>query len=147
MTLRPFRWLASGFGSGYAPVASGTFGTLAAMPFAWLLSRLSPPLWAVAVVLSIPLAIYVCGKAAGDEPDPGWVVLDEFVGFFAATLWLPPEPLPWVAAFFLFRLFDILKPPPAGWCDRSLDGGLGIVLDDVAAGVYTRLALWLLMGR
>jgi phosphatidylglycerophosphatase A len=136
------KWVAAGFGSGYAPVASGTFGTLAAIPLAWCWAQTSKSVWAVGVGLSIAAAVFMCDSAAGASKDPGWIVLDEIVGFWVAVLWLPPTLTGWSAAFFLFRLFDILKPFPANWFDGSVGGGLGIVMDDVVAGAYTRLCLW-----
>ena len=137
------RLFASGFGSGYFPVAPGTAGTLAALPLAWLLSRLSLPLALVIVALLIPVAALICDAAVSGsaESDPGWVVLDEIVGFQVAALSLKPTLLNYFIAFFLFRLFDILKPPPVNWIDGSGRGGWSIVLDDVAAGVYARVAL------
>ena len=138
------RVLASGFGSGYAPIASGTFGTLVAIPFAVALAQL--PLWAAVLIVaaSIPFGAWVCHEASrGDEShDPGWIVIDEIVGYWVATVGLGLGIWGHVAAFFLFRLFDIIKPPPARWFDRNLRGGWGILLDDVAAGAMTWLVLW-----
>ena len=146
MTLDPVRLLASGFGLGRSPIAPGTAGTLAAVPFALLWAQL-PAMGVVAVLLvSVPLGAVVCGRAEAADPgghDPGWIVFDEMVGFWFAVAWLPTGWPSYIAAFVLFRLFDILKPPPAGWIDRTLPGGWGILLDDVVAGVYARLGLGL----
>lgn len=146
------RVLASGFGLGFSPLAPGTVGTLAALPFAWLWSGLSPVGGLVVLLLAVPCGAYVCDRAeaTGGAHDPGWIVCDEMVGFWVAVAWLPPRWGTYLAAFVLFRTFDILKPPPAGWIDRHLPGGWGILLDDVVAGVYARLVLGLgllLVGR
>jgi phosphatidylglycerophosphatase A len=137
------RVLASGFGLGHSPLAPGTVGTLAAVPFALLWSAL-PPIGGLAVLLlAVPLGAYICDRAeaADGGHDPGWIVLDEMVGFWVAVAWLPPGWGSYLAAFVLFRLFDILKPPPVRWVDGNLPGGWGILLDDVVAGVFARLLL------
>lgn len=142
------KFIAAGFGAGYTPIAPGTFGTLAAIPLAWCISLLDPAVSAALTVLFIAFAVWVCDGAAAavKEKDPGWIVLDEIAGFVVATLWVKPGPLSYGAAFFLFRLFDIIKPPPVGWIDRSGRGGTAIVFDDVAAGLMTRLALFWPLG-
>ncbi len=141
-----WRVLASGLGAGRVPVAPGTAGTLVAVPLAWALAQLPPTLHLLALAAALPAAALVCGRAArlDGRDDPGWIVLDEIVGFCVAVALLPPRPLTLAAGFALFRLFDIVKPPPAGWLDRHLKGGWGILLDDVAAGLWTRLILGIL---
>lgn len=141
---RLIRALASGLGSGLLPFAPGTFGTLAAIPLALIFSTLNPWLGLALTLLFVPFAIIIAGRAAQayGQKDPGWIVIDEAAGFLFASLWLNPSLFSYLAAFFLFRLFDILKPPPVGWLDRSLKGGSGIVLDDVAAGLMTRALLY-----
>jgi phosphatidylglycerophosphatase A len=144
--------LASFFGAGYAPKASGTVGTLAAMPLAFLVSRLSTPAQlAVAVlvtVVAIPIA-HAAGKALG-VVDSGRIVIDEVAGLLVTFVGVS---FTWPAAllgFVLFRLFDITKPWPASYFDRKVKNGAGVVLDDVAAGLFARaglaLALWLWPG-
>lgn len=143
----PVLLLAHGLGSGLAPKAPGTFGTLAAL-LPWLLLVQLPLLgyWAVVIVASLG-GIWLCGEAArrmGGEADPGGIVWDEWVGVWIALAAVPWTDAPlgewgmqwlWVlAAVGLFRLFDILKPGPIGWCDQHLYGGLGIMLDDIVAG-------------
>ncbi|MEW6488020.1 MAG: phosphatidylglycerophosphatase A [Thermodesulfobacteriota bacterium] len=147
MTPGFWRLLASGFGAGRAPVAPGTAGTLVAVPFAWGLAQLPPVLHLLLLGLAVPAAAAVCDRAArlDGSKDPGWIVLDEMVGFWVAVALLPPRPMTLAAGFALFRLFDIVKPPPAGWIDRNLPGGWGILLDDVAAGLWTRLVLGVLL--
>lgn len=141
------RWLAaSGLGAGLAPVAPGTVGTLVGVPVAAALGLLPPWGRYVLLLASLPLSAWVCGSAARHDgrDDPGWIVLDEILGYCFATAWVPLSLGAYGAGFLLFRLFDIIKPPPAGWFDRSVPGGWGILLDDVCAGLYTAAALALL---
>jgi phosphatidylglycerophosphatase A len=140
---RTHHWIAFGLGSGLAPKAPGTFGTLAAVPLYWLLSPL--PLAAYLTILAVlfGLGIWACGRTARDlgGQDPGAIVWDEVVGYLAAMT-AAPAGWPWVlAGFILFRLFDIWKPWPIRWLDRRGKGGLGIMLDDLAAGALTWLTL------
>ncbi len=141
----PVHLLAFGFGSGLAPVAPGTFGTLAAVPPYLLLARL--PLAAYLAVLAgvILAGVWICGRTSRDlgVHDHGGIVWDEFAGFFV-TMTAAPQGAFWVAAgFLLFRLFDILKPWPIGWLDRRVKGGVGIMLDDLLAGLYGWVVLQL----
>lgn len=134
--------LATWFGSGYAPWAPGTMGSVAALPFGWLLASYGGPagllLGCVAV---IALGIWAANgyMVAAGEHDPGPVVIDEVAGQWLAML--PAAALgllSWQAvalAFVLFRAFDILKPWPISWADREVPGGLGVMLDDVLAGI------------
>lgn len=129
--------------TGYAPVASGTVGTLAAIPFFWWFARIDGVALAVAsCVAAIAVACWLAGIAekALDEHDSGIIVIDEVVGYLTATLLLPPTWTVTIFAFFLFRAFDIIKPPPASYFDKSVKGGVGVVLDDVFAGIYANLA-------
>jgi phosphatidylglycerophosphatase A len=139
----PAGLLAFGFGSGLAPVAPGTFGTLAAIPFYLLLAQLPGWAYLLAVGIAFALGVIVCDITARrlGVHDFGGIVWDEFVGLWIA---LAGQPLHWqviLAGFVLFRLFDILKPWPIGYLDKKVGGGLGIMLDDVIAGVYAWLAL------
>jgi len=138
--------LATWGGSGYAPFASGTFGTLAAIPFYLVLAQLPLPLYLLTLTAFFFLACWVSGKAEiiFGQKDSGKIVIDEVVGYLVT---MTAMPLDWryvVAGFFLFRLFDIVKPPPARWFDQKVKNGYGVVLDDVAAGVYAWLCLLLL---
>lgn len=142
----PAGFLAFGFGSGLSPKAPGTVGSLAAMPFAVVLVQM--PLWASLGVVLIAFAagIHLCsvtGRALGMH-DHGGMVWDEFVGFWLVLLFIPFHWAWWLAAFALFRLFDIAKPWPIRWLDRRVGGGLGVMIDDVLAGVYALLPLVLL---
>lgn len=139
----PVHFLAFGLGSGAAPVAPGTFGTLAAVPLYLLLSQLSLPLYLLAVVLAFGIGIWLCERTSRDlgVHDHGGIVWDEFVGFWL-TMVAAPEGWQWLlAGFLLFRLFDILKPFPINYLDRHIHGGLGIMLDDAVAGSFAWLIL------
>lgn len=134
-------------GSGFSPVASGTVGTLAAIPFYLVLARLSLPLYLLTTVAFTLFACWVSGLAEEifGEHDSGKIVIDEVAGYLVTMTALP---LCWqgvTAGFLFFRLFDITKPQPARWFDRSLKNGYGVVLDDVAAGIYACAASHLLM--
>ena len=142
----PVHFLAFGFGSGLSPKAPGTAGTLAAVPLVYF--ALALPLWAyVLLTLVIIIAgVWICdnsSKRLGVHDHPG-IVWDEIAGLFI-TLLAAPAGLIWLAVgFVLFRFFDILKPWPIGWLDRQVGGGLGIMLDDVLAGIYALICLQLL---
>jgi phosphatidylglycerophosphatase A len=137
-------FLATGAYTGYAPVASGTIGSLVALPLILLSTQLlhvSAVLQVCALILAIVGACWVAGAAEPylGEHDSGRIVIDEIVGFLTATILLEITLQRLIVAFFLFRLFDILKPPPARYFDRQVPGGVGVVLDDVCAGIYANL--------
>jgi phosphatidylglycerophosphatase A len=141
----PAGWLACGFGSGLAPKAQGTFGSLAAI-LPWLLLRhLSLPINVLIIVVGFLIGVWACdvaGRAVGVD-DHRSLVWDEFIGQWIALL--PALLAPWwavVAGFGLFRLFDVWKPWPIRWFDRHLKGGLGVMVDDVIAGVFAAVILW-----
>lgn len=139
----PVHCLAFGLGSGLSPKAPGTVGTVAAIPFYLLLAQLAPASYAVLVVLAAAVGVWVCGESARrlGVHDHGGIVWDEFVGFWI-TMFLAPAGWLWVGlGFVLFRLFDIWKPWPVRVVDAQLHGGLGIMLDDILAGVYAWLVL------
>jgi len=134
----PVHLLAFGLGSGATPKAPGTAGTLAAVPLYLLLQPLSAISYLLVVVAMFVVGIWLCGKTSKDlgVHDHGGIVWDEWVGLLV-TLWLAPPGWLWVLpGFALFRIFDILKPWPIGWLDRQVSGGLGIMLDDLLAGLY-----------
>ncbi|HCH70808.1 MAG TPA: phosphatidylglycerophosphatase A [Colwellia sp.] len=137
---QPVQFLALGFGSGLAPKAPGTFGTLAAIPVFLLLTMLMPtPLpYAIAVMVMGFAGIYICGKTAdnvGVHDHPA-IVWDEFVGFFITMFMVPVSWQSILVGFILFRIFDILKPWPISFIDKNMTGGLGIMFDDVLAGIF-----------
>jgi len=140
---RLFMNIATGFGLGYAPFAPGTFGTMLALPIYFLLRQLPLPMYGAALTVLVLVAIAAAGAAEKilDRPDPGEVVIDEVVGMLVAMIAIPPHPVAWLLAFGLFRFFDIVKPWPVGYIDRHFHGGLGIVMDDLAAGLYALAAL------
>lgn len=143
---RLFMSIATGLGLGYAPFAPGTFGTMLALPIHFLISKLPLPYYAAALAAIIVVAVAAAGAAEKivDRPDPSVVVIDEVAGMLVAMIAIPAHPLAWLLAFALFRFFDIVKPWPVGYLDRHLNGGLGIVMDDLAAGLYAFLALQLI---
>lgn len=140
--------LASNAGLGYAPIASGTFGTLAGIPFFYYLSRFSWPLQLLTLIALLFLSFWVADKAGKiyGEADDGRIVIDELVGYLATVIFLPFSWPTALIGFFWFRLFDIIKPPPANWFDREMKNGIGVTLDDVMAGIYAALALRLCLA-
>ena len=137
--------VATGLGSGYSPFAPGTAGTLVAIPLYLALSSLSWPLYLVTVSALTLLAVYASGEAERifDRKDSPRIVIDEIVGFLWSLAFVAPTGWRITAAFFLFRIFDILKPPPARWCQDRLPGGWGVVGDDVMAGIWANVVLLL----
>lgn len=147
----PVLWLAFGFGSGLAPVAPGTFGTLPGVALAALLGLLATaigvPLWLVvlmALIVLTPIGIGLCGSASRrlGVHDHGGIVFDEIVGVLIPFLLVPVTPLTLLLAFLWFRFFDIVKPWPIRWLDQRVAGGWGIMVDDLLAGVFAMLATW-----
>lgn len=133
--------VASGFGSGYSPVAPGTAGSAVAVLLGAGFLFLSPWVLALAAVVATLGGVRAI-RAARVEGDPGWVVIDEFAGQFLALLALPrPSLAGLLAAFALFRLLDVTKPGPIGWADRQ-GGAWGIMADDVIAGVIAGAIVW-----
>ena len=140
----PAHFVAFGFGAGLAPVAPGTWGTLLALPIHWLISpRLEPVEYLLVLAVLFALGVWACavtGRAIGISDHRG-MVWDETVAFLL-VLFFVPATLPWqAAAFLLFRLFDILKPPPIRYYDRTFKNGFGVMLDDLVAAFYTLVVL------
>jgi phosphatidylglycerophosphatase A len=140
----PAGWLACGFGAGLVPKAQGTAGSLAAL-LPWLLLRELPmAAYLAVVVVGFVVGVAACnvaGRAIG-VADHRSVVWDEFIGQWLALV--PALLAPWWAVllgFALFRLFDVWKPWPIGWLDRRMKGGLGVMVDDVVAGLFAALVL------
>ena len=135
--------LATWWGVGYCPKAPGTAGTIAAIPFFFVL-RLLPLYGYLACVLGIGLvACWAASEAERhfQEKDSQRIVIDEVVGFFITMTALPPSWFYLIGGFCLFRFFDILKPPPIRLIERTIKGGYGVVLDDVLAGIYAQISL------
>jgi len=138
------KFIATGYGSGYAPIIPGTFGTLAAFPIFWAMTYLIFPVYiAVTVIISL-IGIWAAGEAEKlfGVKDPHPVVIDEIAGLLTAMLFLPFQIKYLLIAFVIFRVFDVLKPWPC-FQIQSLDGGWGIMLDDLIAGLYTGGSIWL----
>ena len=134
--------LATGFGTGYSPYASGTAGSLAAL-LIFIFIPLSDYIWLGIIILMFIIGIWVSETVERERgTDPAIVVIDEFVGQWIALLFLPQMVWIFVADFLVFRLLDIIKPFPAADLEE-LGGGLGIMLDDIIAGIYTNIALHL----
>lgn len=140
-------WIATWFGAGLLPKAPGTWGSLAALPFAWIVHAELGQGW----LLVGAVLLFIVGTWAAERyrrhaetQDPQAVVVDEVVGQWLVLAALPgPELLSYAIGFALFRLFDVWKPWPVSWADRNVKGGLGIMLDDALAAAYGAAALFL----
>ena len=143
---RPTAFLAYGFGSGLAPKAPGTFGTLAAIPVFYLMQSLPMASYLLLTVVFFFLGIWFCQKTVDwlQQDDPSAIVWDEIVGFLITMIAAPSVWLWILLGFVLFRVFDILKPWPVSLADKRLHGGFGVMLDDVIAGLYALLILQLI---
>lgn len=136
----PASLIATGFGVGHIPIASGSWASLAALPVGWIIAEQFGSLWlAPAAAIALLAGLWASGvycRASG-EKDPSRVVIDEIAGQWLALVPIAaPDPVSYAIAFFVFRFFDIVKPWPANWCDRSLAGAPGIMFDDIVAGLY-----------
>ena len=139
----PVHLLAFGFGTGLSPKAPGTVGTLVAFPIAWLTLDLGLVSQIAVAVLLILSGIWICGESARriGVHDHGGIVWDEVAGMYVTLLLAPPTITGWALAFLAFRLFDIVKPWPIRDLDHRMKGGLGIMLDDIAAALYAMILL------
>jgi phosphatidylglycerophosphatase A len=138
--------LATWWGVGFSPLAPGTVGTLAAIPLFLILSLLPLWLYLLCVLGLALLACWAAGRAEGifKKQDPQAVVIDEVVGFLVVMIAVPPAWPSLIAGFILFRAFDVIKPPPIRFLERTLPGGYGVVLDDVLAAIYAHIVLRIL---
>lgn len=134
--------IATVFFVGYVPFAPGTFGSLTALLFVWLLKPGPTAMAAtiVAVFITGVLSSHIAEKGLG-EKDSRHIVIDEFAGYLAAMAFLPLTPGYMFSAFILFRFFDIVKPSPIRELEKAISGGLGIMLDDMLAGLFTNIIL------
>jgi len=144
----PVRWLVTWFGAGLVPRAPGTAGSVAALPVAWILAWIGGAglLLAAALVVFV-VGIVACGiyaRRSGRE-DPPEAVIDEVAGQWLALVPAPLDPLAYALGLLLFRIFDVAKPGPIGAIDRCVGGGLGIMADDMVAGLAAAVGLWALL--
>ena len=144
----PFRHpallIATGCGVGLLPLMPGTWGSLAALPCAWAICALSGHAGlAAAAILAFALGCWAAARLAraSGRADPGFIVIDEVAAQWLVLLAAPLDWRAYLAAFLLFRLFDIAKPWPARAIERRVEGGLGIMLDDIAAALYAIVLL------
>jgi phosphatidylglycerophosphatase A len=140
----PAHFLALGFGAGLAPVAPGTFGTLVALPLAAVLRAYANDVaYLVAVAVAFVVGVWAAGRTGRDlgVGDHGAIVWDEVVAFLLVLFFVGADPVRVAFAFLLFRLFDIVKPPPARFIDREWHGGFGVMADDIVAAFYALLVL------
>lgn len=136
---------ATWFGAGYLPKAPGTWGSLAALPFAWGLVA-----WGGAPALAgATVAVFIVGlwssaifMAKSGAHDPGAIVIDEVAGQWLVLLVAPLDPIYYAAGFALFRLFDIFKPWPISWADRNIQDAMGVMVDDILAGIAGAVVLY-----
>lgn len=133
----PIHFLALGFGSGLIAKAPGTFGSMAALPLIFVCSLLNLPIYLTITVIACVLGIYMCGKTAEDMQvhDHGAIVWDEIAGMFCVFIAIPFSWDTALLGFILFRWLDIQKPLLIGWIDKRFTDGLGIMLDDIVAGL------------
>ena len=143
----PAHFCALGFGSGLAKKAPGTFGTLIGMPLFLLIAELGFYSQLAIIFVMFLVGIYFCdktGKALGVS-DHGGIVWDEIVAIMLVLTVTPYQWQWWLAAFLLFRLFDIWKPAPIRQCDAKVKGGFGVMLDDLLAAIYAMISLKILL--
>ncbi len=144
----PIHLLALGFGAGCAPKMPGTIGTLVGMlfylPMVFYLSR---PVYIIVTIALFLLGIWICEVTEKNlgKHDHGGIVWDEIVGFLVTMIAVPPDWRFVLSGFLLFRLFDICKPWPIGWLESKFPGGLGIMVDDVLAGIYALIILQIIV--
>lgn len=140
------RTIATVFFVGYIPFASGTFGTLAGLGAIWLLSLDN---FHIVVIAGVGILVGTVSAHVAEkdfhEKDSKYIVIDEFVGYFISIVFIPLTAGYMAAAFFLFRFFDVWKPFPIRNIEKTVNGGLGVMLDDVAAGIFTNFILQIVL--
>lgn len=145
---RPVCLLGFGFGSGLAPIAPGTFGTLPALPLAWglIMAGVSLSTYLVLVCIMFLAGVYICGETERQLgiQDYGGIVWDEIVAMMLLLAFVPLTWLAWLLAFIVFRFFDAVKPWPIKWLDSRIHGGLGIMIDDIIAAVFSIAVMYIL---
>jgi phosphatidylglycerophosphatase A len=143
----PILFLAFGFGSGLVKKAPGTMGTIAAIPVYLVCVQFNFWIYACLTLIAMVAGVWICDRAAKklDEHDFGGIVWDEVAGYLITMLFVPFSWQALLLGFVLFRVFDIVKPQPIKWIDAKVTGGLGIMLDDVLAGVFAGVLLSFLL--
>jgi phosphatidylglycerophosphatase A len=141
--------IATFFKVGFVKKAPGTFGTLATIPLVLALSYLGPLFYMGFIVFLFPVALWAAEtyQAELGQHDSQEIVIDEVLGFLITMTWLPMTWQAMLIGFLLFRLLDILKPFPIGYLDKKIQGGLGVIVDDVAAGIIASIAMQLLYNH
>jgi len=144
--------LATGLYSGKLPFAPGTWGSAFAL-IPWFFCRnLSLTNYFIVLAVIFITGFFTAGSAEKilDKPDPGCIVIDEVMGMFITLTLAPNHPAAWLLGFVLFRIFDVLKLFPVSWFDTHMHGGIGIMMDDVMAGIYALICLqliWFVVGK
>jgi len=139
----PGHFLALGFGAGLVPKGPGTAGTVVGVGLYWAVAGCDKPVYFAVVIALFVLGIPLCGRTAtamGAHDHPA-IVWDEIVGYLLTMAFVTPSAAACVIGFIAFRVFDIFKPWPIGFLDRSVPGGAGIMLDDILAAMYAALVL------
>lgn len=144
--------VATGCWVGMLPKAPGTWGSLVALLPWFFLKSLALPSYLLVLAATFVLGFFAAGSAEKilDRPDAGPIVIDEILGMFITLTLAPNHPAAWLLGFVLFRVFDIIKPFPVSWFDQRIHGGMGIMMDDVIAGLYALACLqiiWYLVTR
>ena len=143
----PVHFIACGFGVGAIPIMPGTFGTLASIPFVILAARLNLIFYVAITIAVCLISMWTTGQADKDfaEHDHPATVSDEYAGFFVTMIAVPIAFKTLLIGFILFRVFDMWKPWPISWLDKNVNGGFGVVIDDVAAGAASCVILQILL--
>lgn len=141
-----YKFFATGFDFGYLPGAPGTYGTVVGVGLYLIFSGLTPCSYAVFAVGFGFISVWITAMAllSFQEKDPQPIVIDEMAGFLVTMIGHPPTWLNIGMGFVLFRLFDITKPPPIRWLERKIPGAWGIVIDDITAGIFASISIWLI---
>ncbi|MFA5592100.1 MAG: phosphatidylglycerophosphatase A [Micavibrio sp.] len=143
----PATWIATWFGCGLMHPGPGTWGTLGALPIGLILLVLGGKAALIAgIILIIPIGLWASARfeAMVETHDNSMIVIDEAAGLWITLLACTLTPLSIILSFALFRFFDILKPWPISWCDKNIGGAKGVMFDDIAAGLFAALTLFLL---
>ena len=146
--INPAYFLAFGFGSGLAPFAPGTFGTLAGIPIYLLINNVSKPTYLITVLCLFIIGVFICSYVSKDlaVDDYKGIVFDEMVGYLCVMFLMPTSFISMLLGFILFRVFDIWKPMPIKYFDNKFKNGFGVMFDDLLAAMFAWFVMWLLQG-